>query len=448
MPADQQEGSGTSTKPPWEKRGIEIPQIKPSTQWKTVWGDEFDGIDPVQDAANYYLLEPLSHGLLNNEGVSRTSKVRDFLGGIDTGFDMRTGIVYHQHHGHNKWVRPINEQNLDEFKAVQREAQTALRTLVENRAPVYANYTRMAIGGELRYHRCVGSEQHLPGGRHQAWNKWKTVIEHVGPEVFADAKLLFSERKWRGGFGGKKWADIANVMYLYETGGLSQHLFLDRVFNLQHNGGSLLTKVGWGFDGNNNLQVLQERVLPAHAANPAKWGVLYKYASPHVRQICDKYWDVTNVLRVDAGLEKTKTFQEQLTYICGYCCVLWGAGHTSGCGKDVAFKTECDGLLNVVPTFKAVYDPDWNLIHSNIMIGVVTTNGTTYYKLSDAATAVAPIEYHGASHITLVCAATHRRIKFIAKPTLDIKLGQLYVDVVPELQNFLTENGQLCLFQS
>jgi hypothetical protein len=406
-----------------------------------VWGDKFKAIDPVRDAANYYLLEPLSHGLLNSEGFTVKPRLRDFLGGIDTGFDIRTGIVYHQHNGHNKWGNPVREVDLSEFNAMKLRAKRMLEKLVSTRAEIYANYTRMAIGGELRYHRCVGREQHLPSGRFEAWNRWKTITEHVGPQVFNDAKSLFSEAKWGNSYGGKKWAEIADVMYLYESGKLPAHLFLDRVFNLQHNGGSLLTKCEWGFTHGHDLEVLKAKVLEAHAANPTKWNVLYKHASQDVKDFCEEYWAVTNNVREDLGLTKTPSIKDQVIYVCDSCLITWGEGHGKYCNQNYVTKIEHDSPAD---SSYAIFDKDFKLLVDNLQITIHTSRGKQHYGFHEIMSATADSDFGGACHIYLSNKINGMTIKYISKDHLEILKGQLYIDQSPLLNKYIKENIQLC----
>lgn len=50
---------------------------------------------------------------------------------------------------------------------------------------------------------------------------------------------------WLGSYGGKKWAKITDIALQYFTGELSPMLFVDAVFNLSHNSGSVFGKYNW-----------------------------------------------------------------------------------------------------------------------------------------------------------------------------------------------------------
>lgn len=53
---------------------------------------------------------------------------------------------------------------------------------------------------------------------------------------------LFNSNWFGGGFGGKKWGDIAKASYKYFTDALPPLLFVDHVVSVQHNGGMAFSK--------------------------------------------------------------------------------------------------------------------------------------------------------------------------------------------------------------
>ncbi len=53
---------------------------------------------------------------------------------------------------------------------------------------------------------------------------------------------VFSSKGWSSGYGGRRWARICKTLLDYLTGKLSRVVFIDRVFDLRHNGGELFDK--------------------------------------------------------------------------------------------------------------------------------------------------------------------------------------------------------------
>jgi hypothetical protein len=108
---------------------------------------------------------------------------------------------------------------------------------------IFRDYLLMAIGGELRHHYRVS----MPTGRSSA-GKWFVAMsmEYGRIRMIADAVNLFGDDYgWDSGYGGKAWQKIAKILLGRETGEIDAKTFVDRVFTLQHNGGSCLNKVSW-----------------------------------------------------------------------------------------------------------------------------------------------------------------------------------------------------------
>ena len=59
---------------------------------------------------------------------------------------------------------------------------------------------------------------------------------------FSSAKTVFGKLKWESGYGGKKWADIADTAYMRLSGAIDRVLFIDRAFDIQHHGGHIFDK--------------------------------------------------------------------------------------------------------------------------------------------------------------------------------------------------------------
>ncbi len=248
---------------PWEARGIKVDATAPDAgrEWKEVWGLEPENLDVVQAAADYYLLEAMKAGLVGTTDGKGTIVLDGLM--IST-----------------------------TWRIIMREANDMFDTLVAKWDPILQAYTHMACGGELRHHVAVGGAV-LDNDRDRAWNGWKMVFEAVGPDALMDAADLF--REFSGGsFGGDPWADACEILHARVTGQLKPALFLDRIFNAQHNGGVLLNKVNWQGEAERyttgqykySINELQSRLLPAHGAEPEPdYPTLLAYASSEVREL-------------------------------------------------------------------------------------------------------------------------------------------------------------------
>lgn len=257
-------GMGMRRQLPWEARGILVDARNHEqwADWKSVWGINPEEHHVVRAAADYYLLEAIEAGLVgttNGEG------------------DVRRDIA-----------------DSDFMRVIRREAGEMMADLVQVWDPILMSYTHMAVGGELRHHQSVGGEVLPDQNRDAAWSGWKLIFEAVGPDALTDAAELF--REFTGGsFGGNPWAEAAEILHARITGKISPRLFLDRIFNAQHNGGCLLNKVSWKGDklkyGDKDgqgvsLSELTYNVLPAHGAEPEPdYRTLLAYASEDVRRL-------------------------------------------------------------------------------------------------------------------------------------------------------------------
>ena len=126
--------------------------------------------------------------------------------------------------------------------------------LMDYLLPQFVAYTDMAVGGELRHSRAkVASNQlptplrraladsTLPSHRHEAWRGWYRFRRHYGTLALEWAKDTFPKFSG-GGYGGPKWATIADILYQYERGELTPLMFVDTCWGLQHNGGAYFDK--------------------------------------------------------------------------------------------------------------------------------------------------------------------------------------------------------------
>ncbi len=152
------------------------------------------------------------------------------------------------------------------------DAKTYQEHLVALLEPIFRDYLLCAIGGEARHHWAAN----MPGGRASSW-EWFAGMALVHGRVYMldAARALFADYSaWSSGFGGQKWQSIANVLLARERGEIDAKTFVDRVFSLQHNGGSALNKFCW--KGMCDLSCMQE-IGEAHAADTADMSTLFAF---------------------------------------------------------------------------------------------------------------------------------------------------------------------------
>lgn len=215
-------------------------------------------IDPVQAAANFYLLDAIKSGV-------RFSQV--------VGADDRLHAA-----------RPELTRQDSMLSALTVSATREYERLVEYLAPNFLAYSIAAVGGELRYHKACGKGV-LTSSRDTAWDRFVDIVQEKGPETLFEADKLF--REFGGGaYGGKKWGDAAKIVGQYLKGSMPDWLFVDRVFTLQHNGGCFLNKVNWKKKGQHRIGLSKmQYILDAHAADDTDWDLLLAVASPEVAQM-------------------------------------------------------------------------------------------------------------------------------------------------------------------
>ena len=283
---------------PWEARGVVVDGRFPDTgtKWKQTWALEPEQHNVVRAAADYYLLEAMKSGLVGT-------------------VDAETTTVFSEERLMDVELVHANAlvANHTLMRIVRNEAQERFDALVDTWDPILVAYTHIAVGGELRHHTAVGGEV-LDSNRDRAWSGWKTIFEAVGPDALTDAAELF--REFTGGsFGGDPWAQACEILHKRLTGQIDRALFLDRIFNAQHNGGCLLNKVSWAGDqarhcvggttptDSMSVDELTYQVLPAHGAEPEPdYSTLLAYASKEVRALFADCHEMGRRARLDLGM--------------------------------------------------------------------------------------------------------------------------------------------------
>lgn len=97
--------------------------------------------------------------------------------------------------------------------------------------------------GRLTKQHSLGLEQY---GAYKVYdgNKATFVVdEHLDVAAFLRCAVeVFRDYTWDRSFGGPKWATIAETALMFVTGKITHSLFVDRVFDLQHNSGHVFNK--------------------------------------------------------------------------------------------------------------------------------------------------------------------------------------------------------------
>lgn len=265
---------GWTKVPPWMRRGD-----KPKVVSVAIDFDQFKKIDPVQEMASFYLLSYMAMGIATTGHCAGPANA---LGGEPDGLDC------------DVWT-----------------AEYLKAKLVDRCAPVMALCIDFSIGGELRYHqalaRAYGGNKYSVS-RPAAWSKWLSIRRQLGAIVLKDAAKLFRELR-NGSIGGEKWATAAEVLYMFETGAIPPWLFVDRVFTMQHNGGSILNKVTWGDKaacncGTSNTAHLQRAVNVgnAHCGREPDLAFLYLMADRETQVLFQSWWKNRNKVMSSLGL--------------------------------------------------------------------------------------------------------------------------------------------------
>ena len=166
--------------------------------------------------------------------------------------------------GHNKWGLLSQEWNLKKAAADYYLLQLAtvadsiqfqpyLDRVTENLTDQFARYTDMAIGGEIRH---MTDRNYLPkrlrdalgngtlqGGRSSSWEGWYWIRKQYGTVALRWLVQAYNAtHRWKSGYGGEAWGNISNTLLQWEIGNISDTVFVDTCWGLQHNGGKYFDK--------------------------------------------------------------------------------------------------------------------------------------------------------------------------------------------------------------
>jgi hypothetical protein len=332
---------GPTTVLPWTLRGHKFDIKVGNSNWKQVWPEiDNDHLDPVQAAADFYLLESISANALHNIKGLSVSPLMELPAPTDMSeADKRFFHLY----GIKKNQQADYLALRSEKVSTDPDAVTTLRLvmgdatkLLEERVVVIDKtltaYAAMAISGELRHHTAFA----LTGDRTKAWCLWRQIQDEVGNDALQDAARMFYEFT-KSGYGGPKWANCAEILWARLEGKLgpdgpdgiiNKRMFIDRFWTLEHNNGCFLNKINWACNNPLAWGVQQmKKVLDAHASNPPKVKTLVQVASEPTRNIYRRYLEAVNVIAEQKGITPFDTSVLKAVQVTRYC---------KGCFADIA----------------------------------------------------------------------------------------------------------------
>lgn len=322
--------------PPWEEAGVkEFPYHKAEMLYDSAeeaWPDmRCDEVDPVQRAADFYLLSAITSRCLNAQSGPDGTLPEPSVMEVLTWHPELTGAIM--------------------------EAEMQLAELVDDTDRSFRAYIDMACGGELRHHNTVGGK-HLNGNRGLAWIAWRSLREVRGAEALMDAYWLFNDFT-KGGYGGPLWAGAAELLYKRLTGKITKTVFVDQTFSLVHNGGVFLNKKHWNVKNGKSLEYLRSYLLPAQARDD--WQTMLDIASPATRQLWREGWVDLNKARVVGGARPTPVpgMESRKAPKCGFCGMNPRLGHRAFDCKDGRFVERVDRDLTRNSAYRYAF-PSWS----------------------------------------------------------------------------------------
>lgn len=339
---------GASEIAPWERRGENVKATTKKTRWELIWPDIDQGVDPVEAAATFYVLEALTAGVPAPLPGVKMNPVR-FSSETDDEFFRLAGVDdpsdrVRLRAARNESVR--NQRATDikyHLQCLMGEAGDLLEELVEYLDGVFVAYSHMAIAGELRHHIAVGGKT-LSNDRSSAWCGWRKVYDKIGNQALQDAATLFYEFTG-GGYGGAPWANCAEVLYGRLEGKLgpdgpegkiNKRMFIDRIWTLEHNGGCFLNKIQWSVTNRKSWQLNHMRgLLDAHAAEPTDYKKLLRVADPDVMDLFNEYVRNAQSLQETLGLPVSENPCDEMNQCrkqCSACYADVEKGHYGTCG--------------------------------------------------------------------------------------------------------------------
>jgi hypothetical protein len=332
---------GESVVAPWEQRGHNVISFGATSNWSSVWPNLMPGdVDPVMEAANFYLLEALSNGIIGDVKIIdfdlevSESDLQDFkVEDVDSFMEKR-----------NQYVNSLLENDpLMKLSVEAKKAAEYLASRVEVLDKIFVEYFHVACAGEARHHRAIGNRiLDGPGHRNRAWAGWRKVYEAVGNEAVKDLADLFDEFN-SDSYGGPKWAEAAMVLYnrlenkLGPTDLINKKMFIDRVWTLEHNGGCFLNKLEWAILNSKKYSIseIKSQVLDIHASHEPSWKKLFILSDDETQKIALSYWNALNEYREINNLEPNTDFLfKEVATLCSWCGKNMNIGHGHLCQES------------------------------------------------------------------------------------------------------------------
>ena len=144
-------------------------------------------------------------------------------------------------------------------------------------APQFARYLELACLGEARYYlgghakgasylskgltkfladfrKIAKSKSGETNDRGSVWGHADPFLAKYGRQAILYLVYIFCKGSWTGSFGGPKWGNCAKLLLEYRRKRLSDLVFVDQAFGLQHNGSIVYDKMTWKIE--NLLPVL------------------------------------------------------------------------------------------------------------------------------------------------------------------------------------------------
>lgn len=244
----------TDVIPGWIERNDPLPETVCEAKVYQTLHDEAKAmeLDPVRCMADFYLLDFLALALARRYRYGTTCQ----------------------------------NDGLRDAHLLKQDVKRLQDALVARCDGLFQTYLFAAIGGEVRYHPNVQqTNDEFKNGRATVWNYWCAMGECGDRLALAqDCVELFSDKipfPKGTGVGGDNWAQIARTLVGRLDGTLDAATFVDRVFNLQHNGGMALNKVKWHSFCGHDIRHCRY-IGDAHHSRRTNFGTLVEVASEDV----------------------------------------------------------------------------------------------------------------------------------------------------------------------
>lgn len=316
----------------WHKQ---MPEV--NKPWSEVYPEIDTNVDVLQAIADFYLLEALISGAMYEIPKNKVPTKQE-----DEAFFAAMGITSEKEKA--EWLETRNKNMGTKINPLVVEANNRMHDLVEKLDTVFSTYALMAIGGELRHHGSVN----FIGDRSMCWSAFREIYEETGPILLEHAVELFLEFKEGSSFGGKPWANCAQVLHDRLTGTLgpdgpdghiNKKLFLDRLWTLEHNGGAFINKVSWVVNNSFGYDLSQKNiVLDAHASDPPKYSILIAFATKPVKELVEKF---------DKEFPRLYEKSAKTTKICGRCHREKHENHPLYCHSIVKNLKNGEGYIEI-----------------------------------------------------------------------------------------------------